>query len=91
MRDLAQKFRRVSFFLERITFIRGADDLDASSNEFPFLSLSLRRDQRALNNNRSACAESLDIRVIRQRILLGNDLETAQRRTVIQFDERKIL
>src|ERR1700756_5444427 len=79
MRDLTQKFRRVPLFLERITFVGATDNLDLSRDEFPFLSFALRRNQRALHNNRSACAEALDICVIPQRILLREDLKIAQR------------
>jgi hypothetical protein len=91
MRDLAQKFRRVPFFLERISFIGVTDNLDVSRDQFPFLSFALRREQRALHNNRSASPEPLDVCVIRQRILLRDDLEIAQRRAVVQFDKRKVL
>ena len=79
MRDLAQKFRRVSFFLERITFVGATDNFDISRNELPFLSFALRWDERALYNNRSTSVEPLDVCVIRQRILLRNDLKIAQR------------
>src|SRR5262245_65567343 len=75
MRDLAQKFRCVSFFLEGIIFVGATENDDISSDEFPFLSLTLRRDQRAFDNNRSASAEPLDPCVIRQRILLRYDLK----------------
>src|SRR5262245_44540024 len=91
MRDLTQKFRRVSLFLERVTFVGAADNLDVSRDEFPFLSFALRRYQRALHDNRSTSAEPLDVCIIRQRILLRDDLEIAQRRAVIQFDKRKVL
>ena len=50
MRDLAQKFRRVPLFLERITFVGATDNFDISRDEFPFLPFALRRDERALNN-----------------------------------------
>ena len=87
MRDLAQKFRRVSLFLERITFVGATDNFDISRNELPFLSFALRRDQRALHNNRSTSVEPLDVCVIAQRILLRDDLKIAQRRAVIQLDK----
>src|SRR6516165_27113 len=87
MRDFAQKFRRVPLFLERITFVGATDNFDISRDEFPFLSFALRRNQRALDNNRSASAESLDVSIIRQRILFRDDLKIAQRRTVVQFDK----
>ena len=51
VRDLAQKFRRVPLFLERIAFVGATDNFDISRNELPVLSFALRRDQRALNNN----------------------------------------
>ena len=70
MRDLAQELRRVSLFLERITFIGVTENLDTSSDEFPFLSFALRWNQCSLRNNRSASAEALDLCVIPQRILL---------------------
>ena len=47
MRDLAQKFRRVPFFLERISFVGATDNFDISRNDFPALAFALRRDQRA--------------------------------------------
>src|SRR5438477_5290644 len=75
VRDLAQKFRRVPLFLERITFIGATHNSDISRNELPFLSFSLRRHQLALYNNRSTSAEALDVCVIRQRILLSDDLK----------------
>src|SRR5919197_817547 len=75
MRDLAQEFRRVPLFLKRITFVGATDNFDISRNEFPFLSFALRGDQHALHNNRSACAEPLDVCIIRHRILFRNDLE----------------
>ena len=87
MSDLAQKFRRMSLFLKRVSFIGGTHNLDISRDEFPFLSFALRRDQGAINNNRSTSAESLDVCVIRKRILPGDDLEISQRGTVIQFDK----
>src|SRR5262245_2010803 len=79
MRDLAQKFRRVPLFLQRITFVGATNNLDVSRNEFPFLSLALRRDQHTIHNQRRASAEPLDVCVIRQRILLRDDLKIAQR------------
>src|SRR4030095_1833016 len=90
MRDLTQKFRRVPFFLERITFIGATDNFDISRDEFPFLSFALRRNQRALHNNRGASIEPLDVCVIRQRILLRDDLKIAQRRAVVQVDKRTV-
>src|SRR4029453_11529083 len=91
MRDFAQKFRRVPLFLEWITFVGTTDNLDISRDEFPFLSFALRPDQRAIHNNGSASVEPLDLGVIRQRILLCDDLKIAQRRAVVQFDKRKVL
>src|SRR5262245_21571987 len=91
MRDLTQEFRRVSLFLEWISFVGGADDRNIARDQFPFLPLALRRNQRAAHDNRSASAEALDGCVIRQRIFLRNDLKIAQRGAVIQLDERKIL
>src|SRR6516225_5738408 len=79
MRDLPQEFRRVSLFLERVTFVGAANNFDILRDEFPFLSFALRGDQRALDNDRSAGAESLDLCVIRQCILFRDDLKIAQR------------
>src|SRR6476646_9345966 len=90
VRDLAQKFRRVPLFLERITFVGATDNLDISRDEFPFLPFALRRHERSLHNNRSTGVEPLDVCVIRQRIVLRNDLKIAQRRAVIQLDKRKV-
>ncbi len=50
MSDLAQKFRRVSFFLERIGFISCADDVDLVRNQLPFLAFTLRGNKRACHN-----------------------------------------
>src|SRR5437764_14735638 len=61
MRDLAQKFRRVPLFLERITFVGATDNFDISRDELPFLSFALRGDQRALHNKSSTGIEPLDV------------------------------
>ena len=90
MRDLAKKFRRVPFLLERIGIIRRADDLDLVGDQFPFLSFALRGDKRAAHPDRSAGGQLLNVGIIRERIP-RDDLEIAQRRAVVQFDERKIL
>src|SRR5215831_13667936 len=79
MRDLTQEFGRVPLFLERITFVGTTDNFDISRHEFPFLSLALRRHQRTLDNNRSTSTEPLHICVIRERILLRDDLKIGQR------------
>ena len=47
MSDFAEKFRRVPLFLERIGIVGCSDNLDVVRNQFPFLSFTLRSDQRA--------------------------------------------
>ena len=89
MRDLAQEFRRVSLFLQRIGVIRVAHDVDLVRDNFPILSFPLRRDQLAAHDNRSARSQMLNVRIIRQRIC-RDDLKIAQTRAIVQFDERKI-
>src|SRR2546430_12065994 len=90
VRDLAQKFRCVPLFLERITFVGATDNFDVSRDEFPFLPFALRRCQRSLHNNRSTSVEPLDVSVIRERILLSDDLKIAQGGAVVQLGKRKI-
>ena len=51
MRDLAQKFRRVSFFLQRITVVGRADDFDLFCNQFPTLTFALGRNQFPVNGD----------------------------------------
>src|SRR5262245_32347680 len=87
MRYLPQEFRRVPFFLERITFIGATDNFDISRNEFPFLSFPLRPDQCAVHNNRSTSAKPFDICIVQQCIFLRDDLKIAQRRAVVQLDK----
>src|SRR5262249_20723520 len=91
MRDLAQKFRRVPFFLELISFIGVTDNLDVSRNQFPFLSFFLRREQRSLHNNRSYTPQAVDMCVFRRGMLLRDAPEIAELRAVVQFDKRKVL
>src|SRR5262245_41788741 len=79
MRDLTQEFRRVPLFLERITFVGPTENFDISRDELPFLSFPLRRHQRSLDNNRSTSTKPLDVCVIRERILLRDDLNIGQR------------
>src|SRR6266576_2651487 len=90
MRDLAEEFRRVAFLLERIALIRRADDFDLVRDNFPRLSLSLRRNEIALHHNRRSRLQTLHVRIIPQPAF-RDDLKTAQTRTVVQLDERKIL
>src|SRR5438046_8687143 len=80
MRDLAQKFGRMSLFLQRITVIGATDNLDISRDEFPFLSFALRGDQRTLHNNRSTSTKSLDVCALAQRIILPAVWQIANRR-----------
>src|SRR5207247_1722244 len=54
MRDLAQKFRRVPFLLEGISFIRAADDVDLVRDQFPSLAFAVGSDERASDANGSA-------------------------------------
>src|SRR4030095_2287885 len=89
MSDFAQKFRRMSLFLERIAIVGSSYDLDFVRNQLPFLSFTLRRDQRATDGDRCSSCEPLNREVIRQRILRDN-LKIAQGRAVIQLDKRKI-
>ena len=89
MSDFTEKFRRVSLFLERVGIVRGSNDVDCVRNQFPFLSFSLRRHQRASHSQGRAGSESLDCGVIGQ-VAFRDDLQIAQRRAVVQFDERKI-
>src|SRR2546423_14056012 len=90
MRDLAEEFRRVAFLLERIALIRRADDFDLVRDNFPRLSFSLRRYEIAPHHNRRSRLQTLDVRIILQPAF-RDDLKTAQTRTVVQLDERKIL
>ena len=86
MSDFAQKFGRMPLLLERIGIIGSSYDLDFVRNELPFLSFTLRRDQRASQGDRCSRCEPLNRGVIRQRIL-RDDLKIAQARTVVQLDE----
>src|SRR4029453_1156531 len=90
MSDFAQEFRRMSLFLERIAIVGSSYDLDFVRNQLPFLSFTLRGDQRATDGDRCSSCEPLNRGVIRQRVLRDN-LKTAQGRAVIQLDKRKIL
>src|SRR5881275_561592 len=90
MRDLAEELRRVAFLLEWIGLVGRADDLDFVRDNFPRLTFSLRRNEIALHRNRRSRLQTLDVGIILQPAF-GDDLKTAQTRTVVQLDERKIL
>jgi hypothetical protein len=59
MRDLAEKLRRVTLFLEWIGIIGGSNDVDLVRDEFPLLSFTLGRDQRTPHANGSSGGQSL--------------------------------
>ena len=67
MRDLAQKFRRVPLFLERITFVGATDNFDISRNELPFLSFALRRSSRGHRAEYEADGAPFGLRLSRAR------------------------
>src|SRR5256714_15248405 len=89
VRDLAEKLRRVTLLLERIRFVGCADDFDFVRDHFPGLAFSLRGNQIAADHDRRAGLKPLDLGIIRERAF-RDDLETAQGRAVVQFDERKV-
>ena len=76
MSDFTEKLRRVPLFLERIGIVGRSDNFDIVRGELPFLSFTLRWNQRATHHDRCPGAEPLDRRVIRQRVS-RNDLEIA--------------
>src|SRR5436190_24028363 len=80
----------MAFLLERIALIRRADDFDLVRDNFPRLSFSLRRNEIASHHNRRSRLQTLDVRIILQPAF-RDDLKTAQTRSVVQLDERKIL
>ena len=90
MSDFAKKFRRMPLLLQRIGIIGGSYDLDLVRNQLPFLSFTLRRDQRAAHNDRRSSCKALHSRVIGQRVFC-DDLQISQAGAVVEFDERKIL
>jgi len=90
MRNLTQELWGVSLFLKRVRIVSRSYDLNLIHNEFPFLTLTLRRDQRATHRERRSSCEPLNRSVIRQRVF-GDDLKIAKARTVVELDERKIL
>src|SRR5581483_4975486 len=67
MRNLAKKFRRMSFFLEWVGIVRQSDDLDLVRGQLPFLPFPLGCDQFAFDANGRARGQLLDLRVIRER------------------------
>ncbi len=89
MSDFAKELWRVPFFLKWISVVGRSDDFDFFRDNFPTLAFPLRRNQRAAHSNGRACHQALHRRIIRQRVL-RNDLQIAQTRAIVQFDERKI-
>jgi len=65
MSDFSEKLRRVPLFLERIGIVGHSHNVDVVRDEFPFLSLTLRGDQRTSHCNGCAGAELLHRGVIR--------------------------
>ena len=53
MRDLAEKLRRVTLFLEWIGIIGGSNDIDLIRGELPLLSFTLGNDERPGDTNGS--------------------------------------
>ena len=90
MRDLAQELRRVTFFLERIRIVRGADDFYFLRDHFPTLAFPLGRDQRAAHRNGRSRDQMLDRVIVRQRVL-RDDLKILEAGAVVQLNEREIL
>ncbi len=90
MSDLAQELRGVSLFLQRVTIIGRAHDLDGIGDHLPALSFALRCDERAAHHDGSARDEMLHRGVIRERIF-RDDLQVPQAGAIVQFDEGKIL
>ena len=86
MSDFAQKFRRMPLLLQRVGIVGSSYNLDLVRNQLPFLSFTLRRDQRAADDDRRSSCEPLHSRVIWQRVLRDN-LKIAQAGAVIQLDE----
>src|SRR2546430_7832212 len=80
----------MAFLLERIALIRRADDFDLVRDNFPRLTFSLRRNEITVHHNRRSRLQTLDVRII-LKPAFRDDLKTAQTRTVVQLDERKIL
>ncbi len=90
MSDLAQELRGVSLFLQRVTIIGRAHDLDGIGDHLPALSFALRCDERAAHHDGSASDEMLHRGVIRQGVF-RDDLQVPQAGAVVQFEEGKIL
>ena len=86
MCDLAKELRGVPFFLKRIGIVGCSYNVDILRDQFPFLSLTLRSDQVASDNNGCSGTEPLHRWIIQQRVS-GNDLKIAKRRSVIEFDK----
>ena len=59
MRDLAEKLRCVTLFLEWIGIIGGSNNVDLLRDEFPLLSFTLGSDQRSVHANGSAGGQLL--------------------------------
>jgi len=90
MRYFAKKLGCVPFLLQGIGVIRGANNVDLVGDYLPLLSFALRSHQLAAYYYRGAGGEPLDRSVIRQAVP-RDDLQTAKRRAVVQFDKREIL
>jgi hypothetical protein len=90
MSDLAQELGSVSLFLQRVSIIGCPDDVDLAGHDLPLLALALRGDEIAMYYYRGAGGQPLDRAVIRQRVL-GNDLQTSQRGTIVQLNKREVL
>src|ERR1700731_1763297 len=90
MSDLAQKLGSVSLFLQRVSIISCSDDVDLVGHDLPVLAFALRGDEVAMHAYRGAGGQTLDRAVIVQRVL-GNDLQTSQRGTIVQLNKREVL
>jgi hypothetical protein len=88
MGDLAEKLERVALFLEWVGGIGFADDLKFLGDDFPFLTLALRGNQFAVDDDRGAGMRPCDRTVIGQRGI-DDDLDALEAGAVVELYKRK--
>ena len=88
--DGAQELLRMPLFLERITGLRRADQLNARSAQFPFLSRCRGRHQVALDYGGGPGREMGEILGPR-RARIHHDLQVREAGAIVQFEKGKTL
>ena len=91
MRDIPEKFKGVSFFLQRVFFSGSrSPNQDLFGLQLEILSTSLGLDQSSPDFQCSTSTEFGNFLIIFQ-LLIGNDLETREITAVIKLDETESL